>query len=306
MEYQKTLKKEISLKGIGLHSGEKVTLRLKPAQDGTGIVFRRVDLPGSPDIPAFAANVVNTTLATVIGVGEATVSTVEHCIAALFAMGVDNVVVEVDGPELPILDGSAQEYVKAINKAGLLEQSMVRRIIRIEKPIRIEDGDKFSILRPMDGFRITYSIDFADGFPGEQHYMMDVTPANFSERLSRARTFGFVRDIEMLQKIGKARGASMENAVALDGGKVLNPEGLRMPDEMVRHKMLDAVGDMALAGSRIQGHLIVHKGGHELHRRLVMALLARTDAWSYVSAESQRKLRRVSFRAIAAAAVANP
>ena len=305
MEYQKTLKKEISLTGIGLHSGEKVTLRLNPAPVSSGIVFKRVDLSPAVEITAEAKNVVDTTLATVLGKGGATVSTVEHCLAALYGMGVDNALVEVDGPEIPILDGSAHDYVRAIARSGLVEQSGARKIIRVEKPIRIEDGDKFSILRPFDGFRITYSIDFNEGFPGEQHYMMDVNPGNFADRLCRARTFGFVRDVELLKKIGKARGASLENAVALDQGKVLNPEGLRMPDELVRHKMLDAVGDLALAGCRIQGHLIVHKGGHELHRRLVGALLDRTDAWTAVTAQKSWERRRSAFRAIAAAAYAH-
>lgn len=305
MKFQQTLKKEIKLTGIGLHSGETVSLAIRPAPADSGIVFKRVDLNPVVIIPARAENVVHTLLATVLGKGEATVSTVEHCMAALYAFGVDNAVVEVDGPELPILDGSSHQYVEALKKTGLSAQKAVKKVIRIEKPIRIEDGDKFSILRPHRGFRITYSIDFAQGFPGEQHYMMDVTAANFADNLCRARTFGFVAEVEMLKKMGKARGASMENAVALDGGKVLNPEGLRMPDELVRHKMLDAVGDLALSGAAIEGHLIVHKGGHELHRRLVMALLARPDAWSLVEeapAPAPAMKRKMAFRALAVAA----
>lgn len=304
MEYQKTLKKEIALKGIGLHGGEPVTLRILPAPPGSGITFRRTDLPRPVEIPARAEYVVDTSLATMLGREGASVSTVEHCMAAIFAFGVDNAVIEVDGPEVPILDGSSREYVSALAKAGLTEQHLARRIMKVEKPIRIEDGDKFSILRPFPGFRITYSIDFPGGFPGEQHYMLDITAASFVEQLSPARTFGFVRDIEMLKKIGKARGASLENAVGLHEGRVVNPEGLRMPDELVRHKMLDAVGDLALAGCRIQGHLIIHKGGHELHRRLVVALAERPDAWSLVAPEPVKEKRVVAFRPVPAAAAA--
>lgn len=302
MEYQKTLKKEIVLKGIGLHGGEPVTLRILPAPPGTGINFRRTDTPRVVEIPARAEYVVDTSLATMLGRDGVTISTVEHCLAALFGFGADNAVIEVNGPEVPILDGSSREYIKALVKTGLTEQHLARRIMKIEKPIRIEDGDKFSILRPFPGFRVTYSIDFPGGFPGEQHYMLDITPVNFAEQLSPARTFGFMRDVEMLKKIGKARGASLENAVALEDGKVLNPEGLRMPDELVRHKMLDAVGDFALAGCRIQGHLIIHKGGHELHRRLVTALNERPDAWSLVAPEPVREVRRVAFATVAAMA----
>lgn len=304
MEFQKTIKSEIYLTGIGLHSGSDVHLRIKPASIGHGIAFRRTDMSGAPDIRAHAGNVVDTMLATVLGRGEATVSTVEHLMAALYAMGVDNALVEVDGPELPIMDGSASIYVEAISRTGLKTQKLPKRIIKIEKPIRIEDGDKFSILRPFPNFRITYSIDFPNA-PGEKHYMTDVNARTFAERLSMARTFGFVAEVEMLKKMGKARGATLDNAVALHEGKVLNPDGLRMPDELVRHKMLDAVGDMALIGAGIQGHLIVHKGGHELHRRLAVALLERTDAWSLVTPELVREERPRAYAAFQAPALAH-
>lgn len=280
MEYQHTLRKEVRLKGIGLHSGEDVNLTIKPAKSCTGVIFRRVDLDPVVEIPAKVDMVLDTTLATVIGIGDVTISTVEHCMAALYALGVDNAVVEVDGSEVPVLDGSAGPYVEAVNKVGLKKLRAPRKILKVLKPIRVQDGDKFSILRPSEGFSITYSIDFEEGFPGEQHYFLDIKPDTFTAQLSRARTFGFVRDVEMLRSIGKAKGASMDNAVALEDGKVLNPEGLRMPDEMVRHKMLDAVGDLALSGVAIKGHLVVHKGGHELHRKLVSVLLSRPDAWT--------------------------
>lgn len=304
MEFQKTINSEICLTGIGLHSGEEVHLRIAPAAAGHGICFRRTDLPHAQDIRAQAGNVVDTMLATVLGRGEATVSTVEHLMAALYAMGVDNAIVHVDGPELPIMDGSARVYVDAIRRTGLRAQKLPKRIIKIEKPIRIEDGDKFSILRPFHNFRITYSIDFPNA-PGEKHFMTDVNAETFAEQLSMARTFGFMAEVEMLKKMGKARGATLENAVALHDGKVLNPDGLRMPDELVRHKMLDAVGDFALIGAGLMGHLIVHKGGHELHRRLAVALLERTDAWSLVTPEKVRETRPRTYAAFTAAAMAH-
>jgi UDP-3-O-[3-hydroxymyristoyl] N-acetylglucosamine deacetylase len=303
MEYQQTLRKMVKLVGIGLHSGDKVTLKIRPGKPETGIVFRRVDLSPIVTIDALAENVSETTLATVLGDKEASISTIEHCMAALFALGVDNAIVDVDGPEAPILDGSSFEYVVAINKVGLKMQRAPRRKIVIKKPLRIEDGDKFTILRPHNGFRITYSIEFEQGFPGEQHFVMDITSENFTKKLCRARTFGFLEEVEMLRQMGKARGASMDNAVALKDGKVLNPNGLRMPNEMVRHKMLDAVGDFALAGAPISGHLIVHKGGHELHRRLVVALMEHKDAWEWETPVVVQKQNLRPLRALAAAAV---
>lgn len=282
MNNQKTLRKAISLSGVALHSGESVTLRLLPAPLDAGICFRRVDLYPVVEIPAHVSRVTETTLATVLGRDGVEVSTVEHCLAALHGLGVDNAVVEVDGPELPILDGSALPYVEAILAAGWTGLQGVRRRLRVTKPIRVADGDKYVVLKPHRGFRITYSIEFADRYPGDQHYHLDVTPESFALELAMARTFGFLEEVEFLRSVGKARGGSLENAVVLDGQGVLNPEGLRTSDEMVRHKMLDAVGDLALAGYAIEGHLIVHKGGHALHAALVQALLARPDAWELV------------------------
>ena len=282
MQWQQTVRNVVKVQGVGLHSGDSVTLRIRPAKQDTGIRFRRVDLTPVVEIPAHVDYIADTSLATVLGRDGATISTVEHCLAALRGLGVDNAIVEVDGAEVPILDGSSAEYVERIMAVGLKAQRRNRTVLRVVKPIRVECGDKFSILRPADRFAVTYSIDFEQGFPGEQHFFLQISPDSFAAQLSRARTFGFVRDVEMLRSMGKAQGASLDNAVALDDGKVLNPEGLRMPNEMVRHKMLDAVGDLALSGYAIDGHLIVHKGGHELHRQLVVALLARPDAWELV------------------------
>jgi len=293
MAFQHTLKLPITLAGVGLHTGQTITLRLLPAPTDAGVCFRRVDLTPPVEIPARSRYVVETTLATVLGKDGVQISTVEHCLAALAALGVDNCAVEVDGPELPILDGSATAYAEAILAVGLRRQRGTRRALRVEKPLRVECGDKFCILRPAEVFRVTYTIDFDGRFPSAQHFYLDVGSRTFVTELAQARTFGFLEEVTYLRSVGKARGGSLENAVVLDGGKVLNPEGLRMPDEMVRHKILDAVGDLSLAGMPILGHLIVHKGGHGLHDALVKALLARPDAWSVVDvgAESLRPAR---------------
>jgi UDP-3-O-[3-hydroxymyristoyl] N-acetylglucosamine deacetylase len=292
MAHQNTIKNKIELTGTGLHSGAPVRLVILPAGAGEGIKVRRTDLSPAVEIPATVDFVTETTLATVLGANGAAVSTVEHCLAALRAFGVDNAVIEIDGPEFPILDGSAALYIEKLREVGLKPLAAPRKYLKIQKPVRVECKDKFCILRPYDGFAITYSIDFEGSFPGAQHYYIEVNADSFEKELCRARTFGFLGDVEKLKAIGKARGASLENAIALHEGKVVNPEGLRMPGEMVRHKILDAVGDLALAGYPIEGHLIVHKGGHEMHRRVLAALLASPDAWSLETVEEKVKLLR--------------
>lgn len=286
MAYQKTVRMPISLSGVGLHTGTPVRLEIHPAPPDSGLRFRRVDLNPPVEIPAHAHYVVDTTFATVLGRDGVQVSTVEHCLAALAGLGVDNAVIEVDAPELPILDGSALGYVEAVFAAGWRTQKARRRAIRVDKPVRVECEDKYSILRPASGFRITYTIDFDGRLPESQHYYLDVTSHTFATELSPARTFGFLEDVQYLRSMGKAKGGNLDNAVVLDGGKVLNPDGLRMTDELVRHKILDAVGDLALAGLPVLGHLIVYKGGHALHDALVNALLARPDAWSVLESDA--------------------
>ncbi|NOY44038.1 MAG: UDP-3-O-acyl-N-acetylglucosamine deacetylase [Deltaproteobacteria bacterium] len=289
--FQTTVKRSVHLKGVALHTGETVRMRIAPAPADAGIRFVRTDLSPAVEIPAESRFVTDTTLATVLGRDGIEVSTVEHCLAALAGLGVDNARIEVDGPELPILDGSALPYVEAVLAAGVRLLGRPRRTIRIEKPVRVRQGDKFCLIRPGRGFRVTYSIDFDGRFPGSQHFFLDVTPERFAEAVAPARTFGFLHEVEFLRRNGKARGGSLENAVVVEGDRVLNPEGLRMPDEPVRHKILDAVGDLALMGHRIEGHLIVHKGGHALHDQLVKALLSRPDAWSYTDPDPRAPWR---------------
>ncbi len=305
MAKQRTLRKTVTLEGVGLHTGRAIRLRLRPARPGTGIRLRRVDLDPVVEIPALSRFVVDTRLATVLGRDGVEISTVEHCLAALAGLGVDNALVDVDGPEAPILDGSARPFAEAIARVGLAVQAAPRRVLRVRKPIRVRDGDKYVILRPGRGLVLSYSIDFDGRFPGDQHYLLAVTPDAFRDELAPARTFGFLHEVEYLRSVGKARGGSLENAVVLDGDRVLNPEGLRMPDEFVRHKMLDAVGDLLLAGAPIEGHLVVHKGGHALHDALVKALLSRPDAYEVVEAEPVRPEVRPHPRPVAVPLVAH-
>lgn len=287
MAFQQTTRSPVVLAGVGLHTGVPVRLRILPAAADTGVRFRRVDLHPAVEIPALSRYVCETKLATVLAKDGVEVSTVEHCLSALAGLGIDNAVVEVDCPELPILDGSALPIVEAIFEAGIRRQSRRRRALRVEKPLRVEDGEKFCLIRPSAEFRVTYTIDFSDRFPGpgSQHFYLEVTPENFATDLSPARTFGFLEEVESLRSMGKAKGGSLENALVLHGGKVLNPEGLRLRDEFVRHKILDAVGDLALIGMPVLGHLIVYRGGHELHDALVTTLLANPDVWSIVDVE---------------------
>ena len=292
MALQHTLKSPVALSGVALHSGSPVHLRILPSPPDTGLRFVRTDLRPAVEIPAISRNVADTTLATVLSADGSEVSTVEHCVAALAGLGIDNAMVEVDGPELPILDGSALLYVESILAAGLRPQAAPRRVLRVEKPLRVEEGEKFCILRPSPRFSVTYTIDFSGRIPGTQHFYLEITPTTFAAELCPARTFGFLEEVEYLRSVGKARGGSLENAVVLHDGKVLNPEGLRIEDEFVRHKILDAVGDLALIGMPVLGHLIVHKGGHGLHDRLVKALLARPDAWTVVDAGQQPQRHR--------------
>lgn len=282
MAFQHTLRSRVTLAGVALHGGGAARAVLRPAPTGTGIRFRRADLPGSPDLPARASFVVDTALATVLGCGEVTVATVEHCLAALAGLGVDNALVEVEGPEVPIGDGSSLPFCQAILAAGLRRQRARRRAIRVLQPVAAREGDKYCLLRPGEGFRVTYTVDFDGCYPGVQRLDLALDPAVFCRELAPARTFGFLEEVTYLRSVGKARGGSLENALVLDNGRVLNPEGLRMPDEPVRHKALDAVGDLALAGAPILGHLVVHKGGHSLHTQLVRNLLAQPDAWTAV------------------------
>jgi UDP-3-O-[3-hydroxymyristoyl] N-acetylglucosamine deacetylase len=284
---QRTLAAAIGCVGIGLHSGVRIQLTLQPAPAGSGIVFRRTDL--GAEVAARYDNVSDTRLCTVLSDAadpHVRVGTVEHVMAALAACGVDNAVVAVDGPEVPVLDGSAAPFVFLIGCAGLVEQEAVPRTIEVLRTVRVTDGDSFAELRPSvgGGFEMAVSIDFPAAAIGRQALTMRVTEASFREHLAPARTFAMAADIAGLQAAGLARGGSLDNAVVVDGKRVLNPGGLRMADEFVRHKMLDAIGDVAMAGAPLRARFVAHRPGHTLNNKLLRALLADHSAWTWADA----------------------
>ena len=288
---QTTLRRRCVLTGNGVHSNAPVTLILHPAEPDSGIVFLRTSLPDGATrrIEAKWSRVSATDLCTVLGdVSLGSVSTVEHLLAALTGLGVDNVLVEVDGPEVPIMDGSSASFVAAIDKVGLRALSAPRRFLKILKPVRIQNGRSFSELRPAEsGFSLDVEIDYPVEAIGRHRKLLDLTPASFRREISRARTFGLLRDVERLWKLGFALGSSLENSVAVDDDRILNPEGLRSSDEFVSHKMLDAVGDLALAGAPIIGHYAAFCPGHKMNFLVLQALFADRTAYSFVEAPVQ-------------------
>jgi UDP-3-O-[3-hydroxymyristoyl] N-acetylglucosamine deacetylase len=283
---QTTLRKPAELSGIGVHSGLPVSLTLHPAEAGAGIVFLRTDGDGEREIRAEARAVTSTEFATVLGdESGAAVSTIEHVMAAFYGLGVDNATIELDGPEMPILDGSAAPFTAAIDRAGIVALPAARRYLRILKPVGVAAGDSYGELRPYDGgFRVEIEIDFDHEIVGRQTFKLDVDPASFRRELARARTFGFVCDVERLWNSGYALGATFENTLVVSEGRVLNPEGLRFEDEFARHKALDAVGDLALAGAPILGAYRSIRGGHRLNHAVVCAVLADPTAFALVEA----------------------
>ncbi len=279
---QRTLKSPIGCAGTGLHSGLAVTVQLLPAPADHGIAFRRIDL--GIDIPARFDTVSDTRLCTVVSHAGAQVGTIEHLMAALAAAGIDNAIIEVDGPELPVLDGSSEPWLFLLDCAGAMTLDAPRRAIEVLRTVRVEDGDAFAELRPApDGFTLALSIDFEAAAIGRQAFTCTLDDAGFRRDLARARTFAQRHEIERLQRAGLALGGSLDNAIVVDGAQVLNPAGLRMDDEFVRHKMLDAVGDLALAGGPLQARFVGHKSGHALNNRVLRALFADSANWRVVT-----------------------
>jgi len=293
--HQRTLEKPVATRGVGLHSGAQVTLTLRPAPADHGIVFHRVDLPGSPGIPATAPFVVDTALATSLGNGVARVGTVEHLLAALSGLGIDNLRVELDGPEVPILDGSCAPFLYLVRSAGIRILEEPKSFVVVKRPVVLRDGDREASLGPSDRLRIDCAIDFHHPLVPGQSLSIDFSGSAFSRELARARTFGFLKDVERLKSAGLARGGSLENAIVVDEFSILNPEGLRFPDEFVRHKTLDALGDLALFGHPVIGHLKVRKSGHALHHKLVSRVLADASSYAIVRAR-RRELERLDLR----------
>ncbi len=304
--HQHTLARSISCTGIGLHSGKRVNMVLRPAEPDTGIVFKRTDLPGSPLIPGDAYNVVDTRFCTTLGKDRATVSTVEHLLSALAGMGVDNAIVEVDAPEIPIMDGSSASFLFLIRHAGLATQAKLRQFYVAKREVVLEDDDKLVKIMPSNQLALTvdFSIEFAHPAIRSQQMSFVLSENNYAREVSRARTFGFLADMRKLHEAGLALGGSLENAVVLDDFNVINKDGLRFKNEFVRHKILDFVGDLALVGRPVLGHFVAHKSGHDLNNRLFRKFLADPQAWQLVTAQQLAEAPAFKARATKLALVA--
>ncbi|ARX10872.1 UDP-3-O-acyl-N-acetylglucosamine deacetylase [Proteus mirabilis] len=296
---QRTLKRIVQATGVGLHMGKKVTLTMRPAPANTGVIYRRTDLNPPVDFPADAKSVRDTMLCTcLVNEDDVRISTVEHLNAALAGLGIDNIVIEVDAPEIPIMDGSAAPFVFLLLDAGIEELRTAKKFIRIKETVRVEDGDKWAEMRPYNGFKLDFTIDFNHPAidASTQRYKLDFSAESFMSQISRARTFGFMRDIEYLQSKGLCLGGSFDCAIVVDDYRVLNDDGLRFEDEFVRHKMLDAIGDLFMCGYNIIGEFTAFKSGHALNNKLLQAVLAKESAWEFVTFEDEAKMP-VAFKA---------
>ena len=285
MLQQRTLQSLTRTTGVGLHTGARVEMVLRPAPPDTGIVFHRTDLPGAAAIPAVAANVGDTRLSSTLKADGASVSTVEHLMSALAGLGIDNLHVDVAGPELPIMDGSAGPFVFLLQSAGIVEQKARKRYLRVTSPVEVRDGDRWARFEPFAGFRLDFTIDFPHPVFGSEnrHIVVDFAVDSYAKEVARARTFGFMQDVEAMRAAGLGLGGSLQNAVVLDEFRVLNSEGLRYDNEFVRHKVLDAIGDLYLLGHPLIGQYTAYKSGHAVNNQLARALLARADAFEVVT-----------------------
>ncbi|MCC7382567.1 MAG: UDP-3-O-acyl-N-acetylglucosamine deacetylase [Deltaproteobacteria bacterium] len=293
MLFQRTLRNRVCGAGTGLHSGRVVRFALLPAAPSAGIVFIRTDTHPAVEIPARAAQVTETRLATTLGRDGVTIGTVEHLLAALHGLGIDNARVELDGPEVPIMDGSAAPFVELIRAGGgTIAQSRPKRFVIVKRPIEVrdDDGERFARLEPASSFEIDCTVDFGHPLIRDQRFQLAASDRTFLREISRARTFGFARDVEAMRAAGLALGGSLENAVVVDDYSVQNPEGLRFPDEFVRHKVLDAIGDLALLGAPLIGRYVANKSGHALNTRLVAALLDQPRAYELAEFRHRREV----------------
>ena len=284
---QRTLKSLVHATGVGLHTGQKVKMTLRPAQPDTGVMFRRLDLPSAPDIPARGELVGETRLCSCLVQGETKVYTIEHLMSALAGLGVDNVYVDLDGPEVPIMDGSAAPFVLLIQQAGIEEQGAPKRFLRVKKRIEARDGDKWAVLEPYEGYKLSFSIVYDHPVIEKSNTSLtvDFATTSYLKEVARARTYGFMQDLEDLRESSLALGGGLENAVVLDEHRVLNAEGLRFGDEFIRHKILDAIGDLYLLGRPLLAAFSAHKSGHALNNRLLRELLADPAATEVVTFE---------------------
>ena len=292
MIHQRTLKNVIRATGVGLHTGEKVFLTLRPAAPNTGIVFRRVDLDDPVEIKAHPENVGDTTLSTTLVRDGVRVSTVEHLLSAMAGLGIDNAYIDLSAAEVPIMDGSAGPFVFLIQSAGIEIQNAPKRFIRIKKPVRIEDGDKWACFEPFNGFKVSFGIEFDHPVFKECSNLasVDFSTTSFVKEVSRARTFGFTRDLERLRENNLALGGSLDNAIVVDDYRILNEDGLRYEDEFVKHKVLDAIGDLYLLGHSLIGAFSGYKSGHGLNNKLLRALLSDEEAWEMVTYEDEEQV----------------
>jgi len=295
---QRTLKNVIKATGITLHGGERAEIILRPAPVNTGILFRRIDLDPVVEIPALAEHVGDTRLSTTLVKGDVRVSTVEHLLSAFAGLGIDNAFVDVTASEIPIMDGSAGPFVFLIQSAGIEEQNSPKRFIRIKRKLKLKDGDKWACFEPFDGFKVTFTIDFDHPLfkKTSKTATLDFSSLSYVKEVSRARTFGFMADFEKLQAMNLARGASLDNAIAIDDFRVLNDDGLRYDNEFVRHKILDAVGDLYLLGSSLIGAFNGYKSGHALNNKLLRELLVNKEAWEFVTFDDAKTAPISYFR----------
>jgi UDP-3-O-[3-hydroxymyristoyl] N-acetylglucosamine deacetylase len=284
---QRTLKNTIRATGVGLHTGDKVYLTLRPSEANTGIRFRRVDLAEPVTIKATPGNVGETVLSTTLVAGDVKISTIEHLLSAFAGLGIDNALIDVSAAEVPIMDGSAGPFVFLLQSAGVEEQDSPKQYLRIKRSVRVEDGDKWAAFEPFDGFKVTFTIDFEHPAFEEsvKTATMDFSSTTFVKEVSRARTFGFMKDIDMLRQNNLALGGSLDNAIVVDDVKILNEDGLRYADEFVKHKILDAIGDLYLLGHSLIGEFTGYKSGHGLNNKLLRTLLSDTDAWEMITYE---------------------
>lgn len=282
MFLQKTIRSRVQVQGIGLHSGQPCSLNFVPAPPNTGVHFVRSDLPNKPSLKVHAEKVAATGYATTLGGADFSVATVEHCLSALSALRVDNLVIELDGPEIPITDGSAKSFLDAIQSVGLIEQEQPRKYCYLTEPIFYSEGDKQAYAVPYNGLRLTVTIEFPHASIGKQKLDLDINEQSFARELAGARTFGFLKDVEELQSKGLARGGSLANAVVLDDRGIMNPEGLRWPDEFVRHKALDALGDLVTLAMPLMGHVVLYKAGHDMMNKLVKKIFESTQSYKLI------------------------
>lgn len=293
---QRTVAEEISCTGIGLHSGKKVRLTIKPAPPNSGITFERVDISPGCSVKASFDNVVETNMATTIGFNGYSVSTIEHIMAAFFGMGIDNVLVQIDGGEIPIMDGSSAPFIFLLKNAGITIQNKYKRFLLVKKSVKVKDGNRFVYLYPANELKITYKIDFNHPLIKDQTYEISFSQSTFVNEISRARTFGFLRDVQTLRSNGLAKGGSLDNAIVVDDFRVLNEDGLRYKNEFVRHKLLDFIGDLAIIGCVPIGHFVVERSGHSLNQKLLKQFMAQEKCWEVIRFKNKEECGRKSIK----------